>query len=117
LHAQVEQASAGAAYMLGKKLARAAEQATERALSLAVQGSHQRLAGHTRAAIMSAPQPPQLHGRPSDMALNGTYLVPAESLDAFRAELVGLEQSFGPRGFAYELTGPWPPYSFASIEG
>ncbi|MGN6335476.1 GvpL/GvpF family gas vesicle protein, partial [Mycobacterium sp.] len=52
-----------------------------------------------------------LSGRDAWTVLNGTYLVDTSSLDDFRAAVAAVgEQS---AGIELEITGPWPPYSFA----
>ena len=43
--------------------------------------------------------------------LNGTYLVEKDELDAFRTAVATLDRDS--YGIELEITGPWPPYSFA----
>lgn len=113
LAAQTASASAGARYMLEKRLKRAAQEAAEnlqRSESFAIA---QRLEAAAVAAQRNKPQPAQIHGRGGEMTLNGAYLVADAAFDAFSAELDALRAECGPRGFTIELTGPWPPYSFS----
>jgi hypothetical protein len=49
------------------------------------------------------------------MILNGAYLVPRAEATAF-ARLVE-EQQRRHAGLELEVTGPWPPYNFASLAG
>ncbi len=111
----VAKASAGAAYMLRKKLEVAAEKETERATDRCAQDSHDRLAATARAAALNAIQTPEVHGHAGwTMLLNGAYLVATAEEERFRAALQDLEAEYSPGGFTYELTGPWPPYSFTA---
>lgn len=48
------------------------------------------------------------------MVLNGTYLVDDDRADEFAAVVEDLGKQFP--GIRLELTGPWPPYSFAGAE-
>ncbi|HET6258099.1 MAG TPA: GvpL/GvpF family gas vesicle protein, partial [Pseudonocardia sp.] len=58
------------------------------------------------------PQDPRLSGRREEMVLNVAYLVDEAGADALR-RLV--EQHDG-QSLRLELTGPWAPYSFATLE-
>jgi hypothetical protein len=57
-------------------------------------------------------QDPQLSGREESMALNGAYLVDVDRGKEFTA----LAGALGGNGIQVELTGPWAPYSFTTLE-
>jgi hypothetical protein len=107
-------ASPGARYMLEKRLQRAAQVASDDLRRSYAQASHMVLSAHARAAEQNPPQPQQIHGRSDDMVLNGAYLVDEAGGDAFAAALEELRTQYEPCGFSFELTGPWPAYSFSS---
>lgn len=111
----IARSSGGAGYLLRKRLAHAAEQLVPAIGQACVQASHERLGACARASAINPPQPPEVHGRAEEMALNAAYLV--DDLDRHRlmAALDQLRASLGPRGFQLALTGPWPPYSFAAL--
>jgi hypothetical protein len=46
------------------------------------------------------------------MVLNGAYLVDDDRRDEFAAVLDGLREP----GIEIQLTGPWAPYSFTTLE-
>jgi hypothetical protein len=48
------------------------------------------------------------------MVLNGTYLVDDDRADEFASTVEELGKEYP--GIRLELTGPWPPYSFACVE-
>jgi len=52
-----------------------------------------------------------LTGRDSWTVLNGTYLVDESRVDVFRAAVAMIDRNTP--GIELEITGPWPPYSFA----
>ena len=110
----VAAASPGAKYMLEKRLQRAAQQASDDLRRSYAQASHNLLAEHARAAEQNPPQPQQIHGHSDDMVLNGAYLVDESDVDAFAAVIEELRTQYGPCGFSFELTGPWPAYSFST---
>ena len=51
----------------------------------------------------------------SSMLLDMVYLVPTQTESDFLAEVERLTDDLRARGLALELTGPWPPYSFAVL--
>ncbi len=51
----------------------------------------------------------------SSLLLDVAYLVPPATEAAFLAETERLGGELRPRGLALEVTGPWPPYSFAAL--
>jgi hypothetical protein len=53
-----------------------------------------------------------LSGREEWTVLNGTYLVDSDAVDVFRETVAMLDRAT-PR-ITLEITGPWPPYSFAA---
>lgn len=60
------------------------------------------------------PQDPRLSGRRETMTLNGTYLVDDDRATDLRELVAGLSAEH-PQA-RIELHGPWPPYSFATLE-
>jgi hypothetical protein len=75
---------------------------------------HQEFAARAKATVLSPPQDPALSGRSEPMLLNAAYLAPR----ADGAWMAALAARWRTRtrslGFLLELTGPWPPYHFAS---
>jgi hypothetical protein len=61
------------------------------------------------------PQDPVLSGVPHAMVLNAAFLVDRDAGPPFRREVESLAAA-RPEG-AVVLTGPWPPYSFATLDG
>jgi hypothetical protein len=57
-------------------------------------------------------QAPECSGRQDEMIVNAAFLVADENLPAFMAALADIEQEYSDDGFTFEVTGPWPPYSF-----
>jgi Gas vesicle synthesis protein GvpL/GvpF len=91
----------GRDYMLGRlQEVRRAEQV---AMDL-----HDTLAANAREGTSSVLASPQL-------VLSAAYLLPRAEVDSFRAALDEAERRHP--ALTFVCTGPWPPYSFALIEG
>ncbi|MBI4770139.1 MAG: GvpL/GvpF family gas vesicle protein [Chloroflexi bacterium] len=115
LKAEMEQKSSGAAYFLKKKVDEAIAEEMERISDEYAQRSHDRLSNRSKEAAINPLRSKELTGRKEAMVLNGAYLVAEVQLAAFRDELESLGEEYDDLGFIYEVTGPWPPYNFASI--
>ena len=115
LAAQIKGKSGGAAYFLKKKLEQAIAEEVERIGDETAQHSLDGLAEHAEAAVTNSLQDQKTTQRQDDMLLNAAYLVPDDQLAAFQVELENLQNAYGAQGFSFEMTGPWPPYNFATI--
>ncbi|MCE3553100.1 GvpL/GvpF family gas vesicle protein [Pseudonocardia sp. RS11V-5] len=101
----------GTAYLLRRRADRdRGAQARERARAVADR-IDETLARVAAAAHRMKPQDARLSGRAQEMVLNATYLVDAAAEEDFRAALAAVEAE----GATVELTGPWPPFSFATL--
>jgi hypothetical protein len=105
---------AGAAYLARRRAAldrqtRAAED--QAALGEAL---HRRLEHTVVAGRRLLPQDRKLSGHTGEMILNGSYLVEEEARDAFVEAVHGAAAEH--EGVRVEVGGPWPPYSFATLE-
>jgi len=49
------------------------------------------------------------------MLLNAAYLV-RRGDERLTSEVASLQAEHATRGYAFELTGPWPPYNFVGEE-
>ncbi|MFD2081187.1 Gas vesicle synthesis protein GvpL/GvpF [Actinopolymorpha cephalotaxi] len=54
-------------------------------------------------------------GGAADLLLNATYLVPIAATQEFRDVVEKYATDLAAGGVQVELTGPWPPYSFAQV--
>jgi hypothetical protein len=77
-----------------------------------VEEVHATVAAVARDARLNAVQRPEAHGRPAEMLMNGAYLMAQDQVDELARSVSLLQARWSPRGFAIELTGPWPPYNF-----
>jgi gas vesicle protein GvpL/GvpF len=105
-------AGPGAAYLARRlaerdRAARGQEEAHE-----AAEAAHRELAAAALASRRYPPQDPRLTGRREEMVLNAAYLVDADAAGPLHDVVEW--RSAGP--VRLELTGPWAPYSFATLE-
>jgi hypothetical protein len=80
-----------------------------------VQAVHADLTAKAKDARLHPPQSPQLSGIQEPMLLNAAYLLDAADGVRFTAAVAG--QATAHPELRIELTGPWPPYSFAGDDG
>jgi hypothetical protein len=103
------------AYLRRRGAEFAAEQESRTAAVNGARAVHARLAGQAAAAVLRPPQSPQLRGARLPMLLNGAYLVDTGAGPTFTAAVAG--EAIAHPELRIELTGPWPPYSFAGDDG
>jgi hypothetical protein len=103
---------AGTAYLRRRRDALAARRESERGAADSAQDIHAELARHAAGSRLHPPQSPQLSGRSEPMVLNGAYLVDDGKAGDFAAAVKALDEAAP--ALSLELTGPWPPYSFAA---
>ena len=107
-------AASGAAYLQRKKAETEARQADESSTAMIADEVHESLAARSVAGRRLPPQDPRLTGRSERMLHNGAYLVEVDEGVAFSA-LVDELATAHPE-VVIEVHGPWPPYSFATLE-
>lgn len=105
---------AGAAYLRRKRDQATRRQASREGAEALAAEVHGQLADRAVAARRLPPQDPRLTGRKETMLLNGAYLVQTEDGERFRisADRLGTVHP----ELSVEVEGPWPPYSFATLE-
>jgi hypothetical protein len=105
---------AGLAYLQRKKgLAERQAQSQERALQLAEE-VHDALSSLSVASRRLQPQDPRLTGHEGTMTLNGAYLVEEADGEEFASAARRLSEEHPETHLV--CAGPWPPYSFATLE-
>ncbi|WP_129629553.1 GvpL/GvpF family gas vesicle protein [Candidatus Oscillochloris fontis] len=102
--------SSGAAYMLQKKLDALILQESRQLANICVCESQARLAG--QASATAGGPVSQSAGDGMELIFSGAYLVDEATFDQFLAEVEALVAHYS--SFRFELTGPWPAYSFAA---
>lgn len=110
-----EPAPSGAAYLQRKReQSEVRRSASERSLQDA-RVVHDLLSSGAAASRILPPQDSRLTGRADTMVLNAAYLVAQPDAPAFRAHVLQLADSLSSQ-LQLELDGPWPPYSFTTLD-
>ncbi len=104
----------GRAYMERRRLDRELDEEIRERAALWAKASHERLADAADDARSSPARQDETSSSGGQMFLNGAYLVREDAADTFRAALAELEEHMRAEGVTYELTGPWPAYSFVA---
>ena len=99
------------AYLKKRKAQMTARQDAQRDAAASARAVHAGLARHAAQARLHPPQAPALSGERTPMLLNAAYLLSQSEGTGF-AEAVAAAAAAHPE-LRVELTGPWPPYSFA----
>ena len=103
----------GTAYLRRKRAEGRLRAAGRQAMAALVGQLHGDMAAVAQVAVTRPPQAPQLSGSRQPMLLNAAYLVDQADQARFTALVGDLAERHEAAGLLVELTGPWPPYSFA----
>jgi gas vesicle protein GvpL/GvpF len=101
----------GTAYLMRRRRALASQDDAFRIAAAHAERIHAGLLEHAVDGKRRPASDRRLSGRGGWTVLNGTYLVQKDNVDAFRAAVTTIDQNTP--GIELEITGPWPPYSFA----
>lgn len=112
--ASPDDAGPGAAYLRRKRTLSERRLATRTDAAALARLIHDALAERSVASRRLPPQDPRLTGHEGTMTLNGAYLVPFDSAPAFE-DVAGELSHLYPEA-RLEVQGPWPPYSFATLD-
>jgi hypothetical protein len=112
----------GRAYFLQKKRDELARAEGSRAVREAADACHRELAAATDDAALlpsgnrSIGQGGAEGGDAADVALNAAYLVADADTGTFHAKVDSLAERYRAFGMTVEVSGPWPPYNFVSLD-
>lgn len=106
---------AGAAYLQRRRGQLTAQKNARRHMLADAETIHAELTEHAAGTRLHPPQAPQLTGNKAPMVLNAAYLLDDEHDPDFASVVTALAERYP--SVKLELTGPWPPYSFAASEG
>jgi hypothetical protein len=108
-----DQKLSGTAYLMRRRRALASQDDAFRIAAAHAERIHAGLLRHAVDGKRKPGSDRRLSGREGWTVLNGTYLVAKDEVDAFRAAVATIERNTP--GIELEITGPWPPYSFAGV--
>ncbi len=112
---EIHEASAGKAFILRKKLTQAIEDAAQSALTEAISGISDELAGLARANRQVNSTDGRAAADESILLCEGAYLVEDSRKQQFLEVLSRPQPRLEGLGISARVTGPWPPYNFVSM--
>ncbi len=101
----------GTAYLMRRRRALASQDDAFRIAAAHAERIHAGLLKHAVDGKRKPASDRHLSGRDGWTVLNGTYLVDKDQVVAFRAAVATIHRNSP--GIELEISGPWPPYSFA----
>ncbi|MEU3166647.1 GvpL/GvpF family gas vesicle protein [Streptosporangium sp. NPDC006930] len=104
--------SPGTAYLKRRRASLRGREDAWRLAARRAEDIHITLASISVACHRHRPQDPRLSGREETMLLNGAYLVSEDR----REEFVAAVDALRGEEIEMQLTGPWAPYSFTSVD-
>ena len=107
-------AGSGAAYLQRRRGQLEASKRARHDAARSAADIHAALSELAADSRLHPPQVPQLAGTTAPMLLNAAYLLDGAGEQPFRAAVHHLARQHP--AIRLQLTGPWPPYSFASLE-
>ena len=105
----------GTAYLRRRSRERLHDENRARSDAAAAEELHTAVRGQVCASRRLRPQDRRLSGHVGEMLLNSAYLVDQAREDEFRGAVARIAAEHPE--VRVELNGPWPPYSFATLEG
>ena len=106
---------AGAAYLRRRRDQLTAQKNARRETLASAEMIHSELSRYAAETRLHNPQAPQLTGTKAPMILNAAYLLDNARGEEFSTAVAALAGQHP--DLRIELTGPWPPYSFAGTGG
>ena len=106
---------AGTAYLQRRRNQLTAQKNARRETLASAEMIHAELSRYADETRVHTPQAAQLTGIKAPMILNAAYLLDSARGEEFAAAVTALAGQHP--GLRLELTGPWPPYSFAGTGG
>jgi hypothetical protein len=106
--------SSGAAYLRRRREQLERRNAQSEVATQEAERLYRELERRAVRAHRHRPQDQRLSGATAPMLLNAAYLVDRERVDEFRRAVDDLAGERPPDSIV--VTGPWPPYSFATVE-
>ena len=116
LKAEIDAAGEGRAFFLLRRRERLVEEAVEQATMQCLKHTGKQLESVVRSLAFGRLHRAEEHGREGQMVFNGACLVSRGRKRAFFELVEDLRGAYSESGFDHEITGPWPPYSFADYQ-
>jgi hypothetical protein len=115
LEKQIMASSPGKAFLLKRKKSDLVRDELDRLCKYYGQSYFNELKNLSDSVCLNNLLPKEFTGRQDSMILNSTFLVRKDKFSSFASTIGAFRKRDGDSGFFIEVTGPWPPFSFISI--
>ncbi|MEI8004941.1 MAG: GvpL/GvpF family gas vesicle protein [Bacteroidota bacterium] len=115
LEKQIMASSPGKAFLLQRKKADLIQDEMDRICKECGQSYFNELSIQSEANSLNNLLPKEVTGREDTMILNAAFLVTKDKVTEFKGSVTKSASREVDSSFNVELTGPWPPFSFISI--
>lgn len=112
LKAQIAGKPSGTAYLIRKQLEELVRRESSLRLAVHLESISCRVSSRAHETKFN---PTAQESSSRQMVLNASLLIDKTSVSSLANEMNALRQEYLPRGFEFELVGPFPPYSFSEL--
>ncbi len=105
----------GVAHFIKKQMVVAIHEEVESATQNCVKVSHESFLEYAEDSKLDEVQE-EKDDELGDLVMSATYLVRRSDEGDFMAQMMNLRERFRSRGFSFNISGPFPPYSFTPVQ-
>ena len=116
LEKQILESSPGKAFLLKRKKAELIEQEVGKLMKINGQKCYEEYKNVSQDIRINNLLPRELTEREDDMILNATFFVDKQNVNEFIHIANTQQEKYQSVGFSFDVTGPWPPFSFIAIK-
>lgn len=116
LEEQILKSSPGRAFLLKRKKAELVDQEAGKLMKTNGQKCFDEYKNISQAVRLNNLLPRELTKREDDMILNATFFIEKQNVDEFIQLANFQRENYKCSGFTFDVTGPWPPFSFVAVK-
>lgn len=103
-------------YLLKRKIDNLIHERTDKRFEAVVVYIAKALRAVSKGDAFSKPESPKHQQTETPIIFKASYLIEKTMFQSFNQQLNELSDELEPEGIAFEITGPWPPYTFVKDE-
>ena len=103
-------------YLIKRKIDNLINEHTEKHFDAVIQYIIKALRAVSDCEAFTHFEPPRCQQTETPLVFKASYLIKKTLLQSFKQQLNKLSDELEPEGITFELTGPWPPYTFVKDE-
>ncbi len=103
-------------YLMKRKIDNLIHERTDKRYEAVIVYIAKALRAVSECEAFSKPEPPKHQQTQTPIVFKASYLIKKTKLQSFNQQLNELSDNLEPEGVSFEITGPWPPYTFVKDE-